>query len=750
MRIALAVIVLIAASVRPVEAATELVVNGSFEQGLAGWTVSRARAGTGVSVAPAGERRRGRVLAASSDSGAEWAVTQTGAIAVRPGETYELSAWMRGDLPDGEATLGVLLHDSTGAVAAWRAGPRLAGPEPWTRRASRFVVPAGCVRAKVRIVGRGMGRSRWDGISLRRMLRARPPEAVRLARGLSMLSDGSWQWGGWRFPGPGRGSTLTSVRAAGPEALHAELIAPDGTPATLVMTAGEGWLEAELRGEGALGRDVEFPAPVVTQAGDAWILPFNEGVKVPAGDPGFRYTWDVSLVAGHFISMPFVAVQRGRRSLLMIAETPADAALRMTTRAPVSFSFVFRPSMGTWSYARRVRFESCADYVDVAAHYRAWAEARGRVVTLRQKARANPAVKRLLGAVNVWRWKNGPRWEVDPRPEAFAAELESSGVDRVLWSQRVYRAESARAIRRLGYLVGRYTNFRDLFPDDTPLAWVEKRGWPAERVQEPDGSWRRGWVQREKGKTYQAGVRCSIPGLPFARRVLSAQQAEIPYDAVFLDTTTAEAMNECHHPDHPHDVRGDIAQKLQQLALASGELGLVTGSESGLDLAVPYVAYFEGMLSISHGLLRDSAYDLFGRRAPTASFRRFQVSPRFRVPLFELVYHDCVVSYFYYGDASNRLPEYWDQRDLLCILYGQPPLWQIDDALWRAHKDRFLKSYRDVVPVARKLAGRRMLAHRVLDRHGMVQETEWAGGIRVRVDFGTRSFTIDPPLDRTR
>ena len=109
--------------------------------------------------------------------------------------------------------------------------------------------------------------------------------------------------------------------------------------------------------------------------------------------------------------------------------------------------------------------------------YRAWAAAHGRVVTLREKVRANPAVKRLFGAVNIWRWRNGPRWEVDPEPVAFARELKALGVERALWSHEVYDAAAARALRKLGYLSGRYTNFRDLFPTDTPLAhmWTHLR-----------------------------------------------------------------------------------------------------------------------------------------------------------------------------------------------------------------------------------------------------------------------------------
>lgn len=42
----------------------------------------------------------------------------------------------------------------------------------------------------------------------------------------------------------------------------------------------------------------------------------------------------------------------------------------------------------------------------------------------------------------------------------------------------------------------------------------------------------------------------------------------------------------------------------------------------------------------------------------------------YRLPLFALVYHGCVVSYWYWGDYNNKLPALWGKRDLSNALYG--------------------------------------------------------------------------------
>ena len=219
----------------------------------------------------------------------------------------------------------------------------------------------------------------------------------------------------------------------------------------------------------------------------------------------------------------------------------------------------------------------------------------------------------------------------------------------------------------------------------------------------------------------------------------------IPYSAVFLDTTTATGLRECFNPAHPTSRAQDLEWKQRQLGACSFDMSLVTGSETGADWALPFVHYFEGMMSLGLFRLPDSGYDLFSRKDPTPDFLRFQVSARYRVPLFELVYHDCVVNYWYWGDSSNRLEEFWDFRDLLNILYGTPPFWHVDEELWARHKERYLKSYRDVVSVAARVAGKAMLDFRYLSQDRMVQETEFEGGTKVRVNFGNKTFKVTVP-----
>ena len=174
------------------------------------------------------------------------------------------------------------------------------------------------------------------------------------------------------------------------------------------------------------------------------------------------------------------------------------------------------------------------------------------------------------------------------------------------------------------------------------------------------------------------------------------------------------------------------------LGFCSNELGLVTGSEDGVDAAVPFVDYFEGMMSPGLGRLPESGRNVGAVKymPPTEEFLKFQVGEEYRIPLWELVFHDAVVSTWYWGDSSNRIPEVWWRRDLLNILYGNMPLWAIRDwDHWKELKDKFVKSYQNVGPVFEKVGFLEMLDHRFVTEDKAVQETRFEGDIRVFVNF---------------
>jgi len=121
---------------------------------------------------------------------------------------------------------------------------------------------------------------------------------------------------------------------------------------------------------------------------------------------------------------------------------------------------------------------------------------------------------------------------------------------------------------------------------------------------------------------------------------------------------------------------------------------------------------------------------------------KFQVGHKYRLPLWELVYHDCVVAQWYWGDYNNKLPAIWDKRDLFNILYGTPPMFMFNRLVWNQSKERFAQSYKNVCPVARAVGYAEMTDHSFLTADRNVQQTSFANGTTITVNFGSKSYSL--------
>ena len=85
----------------------------------------------------------------------------------------------------------------------------------------------------------------------------------------------------------------------------------------------------------------------------------------------------------------------------------------------------------------------------------------------------------------------------------------------------------------------------------------------------------------------------------------------------------------------------------------------------------------------------------------------------YRIPLFELVFHDTTLSRWFWADASNKYYPVWGKKDLFSyipksasffissdILYGTSPSYVVNDTVWNTYKLEFVSSYQNTVPLA--------------------------------------------------
>jgi hypothetical protein len=742
-------------------AAENLLTGGDFEAGLAGWNEAWSRDPSARAVPDREHVHGGRQSVRIEHTGArDWSLQQSDRREVKPGEIYELSGWVRVQ-GEGDATLGVVLRDPKDEVISWAFGGSTArASDQWRRLRSRFVIPPGAATIRPRLIGNGPATVWLDDAELTRVgtldnMRAEGLPETLTAANPSLEVTLNTKDGTFSVVDRRTGQKWAQRAERGPFVLDAKpidagfdlrLLEPAGAMefrAVVRLDPQRPEMVVELTGTGEMPARLAYPAPFVTGPGTFLVMPVNEGISYPVDDESLK-PMHYHLYGGHGLCMGWWGVSDGERGLMAVVETPDDAAVRVPRiDGLLCLAPEWVPQKGAFGPPRRIRyvFFDRGGYVAMCKRYREHSQEIGRFKTLAEKRRENRNVDRLVGAVNVWCW--------DRDPVAMCRQMQSLGIRRILWSHRS-TPDQLREMNAMDVLTSRYDIYQDVM---NPANFPHLRGvhpdwttaaWPHDLMLGPDGDWRRGWrVKGKDGEWYPCGVLCDRQAVDYARRRVPPELETHPYRCRFIDTTTASSWRECYHPDHPMTRSESRHWKMELLRYMSEECGLVTGSETGHEAAVPYVHYFEGMLSLGPYRVPDAGramlepWDEVPERVA-----KFQTGHFYRLPLWELVYHDCVVAQWYWGDYNNKLPALWDRRDLFNTLYGTPPMFMFNRRIWEENRDRFVQSYQTATPVARATGYVEMLSHRWLTADHAVQQTRFAGGVVVTVNFGDEPFTL--------
>ncbi|MCX7800158.1 MAG: glycoside hydrolase [Fimbriimonadales bacterium] len=702
-------------------------------------------------------RREGRPTVRIEHSGSkDWSLAQQRGLAVRPGDIVEASVWIRVQRP-GEASVSFIAERQGGEVHEWLLGETKARDQDWRLVLSRVIVPQGVVRLVPRVTGNGPSKVWVSGLRLvergnvEKLRQPGLPPRLKLENRRAVFEfdtrTGAWtaqSRGGRSWTQAPGGSVLVKSARREQGRILAELWSTsDGRilrlEASLDPRRPE--LRLQLSGTGELNQRLAYPHPWRTSEGMDLVFPLNEGVAFPVDDPSLPEQW-LHLYGGHGLCMPFWIQTDGEASLLTVVDTPDDALATFTFDGRTMVGrLLWVGQRGRFGYPRRWRWElfDRGGYVAAAKRYREIARAKGLVVTLLEKRRRVPAIDLLVGSPNVWVFGGSS--------SEMARRMREVGFERMLWSAGG-SADEIRSIKAKGFLAGEYDIYQDCMdPAQFPnLEWIHPQWtseyWPHGLVLQANGEWERGWeVEKKGGGRIPCGVLCDLLAPDAARRRIGAVLREKPFGARFIDTTTASPWRECFHPRHPMTRSDSRKAKMDLLRLVADEFRLVTGSETGHEAAVPHVSYFEGMLSLGPFRVPDAGRRMEEPVEPAPEeILRFQVGYRYRVPLWELVYHDCVCSHWYWGDYQNKVPSVWRERDLFNILYGTAPMFLFRAERWPELRDRILQSYRDVVPVARAVGYAEMTDHRWLTEDRSVQQTRFSNGWVVTVNFGSRPY----------
>jgi hypothetical protein len=205
-------------------------------------------------------------------------------------------------------------------------------------------------------------------------------------------------------------------------------------------------------------------------------------------------------------------------------------------------------------------------------------------------------------------------------------------------------AECARRVMQLGYLFSPHDNYQDIYRDSP--SWDESyiMKTPEDKLAK-GGHWAGG----------VAYLTCSQKAVELARRPqnLEAVRKLSSANAYFIDTTYASGLQECFDRAHPLTRSDDMRWKQVLSDYARQTFG-VFGSECGREWAIPHSDFFEGLTGVSGGFYHDANLT--------------KKVGGHMVPLFELVYRDCIAMYGKYGYDPYQAAGYV----LHHILLGRP------------------------------------------------------------------------------
>lgn len=500
---------------------------------------------------------------------------------------------------------------------------------------------------------------------------------------------------------------------------------------------------------------------------DSWytLLNWQQGLLVPN-------TWKTAVdkvvfdgfmgTAGAY--MPWFGQIKDRAGYIAICEQPWNAAYYTEHPAEGPYTHVgirWEPSLGKMDYRRVMKysFVKDCDYNDLCKIYRNYVIEKGRFKSLAEKAVKTPSIDQLIGSAFLHK---GIKTQVMTNSDFYDAEnpdknnhltpfsvrteeikkFHELGVEKLYlhldgWAEPGYdnqhpdylpaceKAGGWKAMKELsdtmhecGYLFGIHDQYRDYYyaakTFDENFATRLADGTIPSHARWAGGP-----------QTYLCATQA-----PFyvKRNFTEIMDNGIKLDCAYLDVFTCNEGDECSHPWHKMTRREcyEYRNTCFEYLLSKG---ILPSSEEVNDWAIPSLVF-------CHYAPYDFMLDRPG-------------SPKkgIPVPLFNLVYHDCLIEPWMMDKVSEE-----EDYMLYAVLNGGAP-YLVRDGAYQNTDGSFaggveitiedqIKRCKVVSDLHEKVAKCEMVRHEMVDGNPEVQRTTFADGTVVTVDFQAQTYQI--------
>lgn len=521
--------------------------------------------------------------------------------------------------------------------------------------------------------------------------------------------------------------------------------------------------------EGLTIKRVYWPGEMeFEEAKDSWysLLNWQQGILLPN-------TWETEVknivfdgffeTAGGY--MPWYSQIRDREGYIAICLTPWNAGWHVEHPENGPYTHVgmhFEPSLGKMDYRRIVRYtflEDC-DHNDMCKVYRAYVKEEGRLRTLAEKAIQNPTINDLIGCAFVHK---GIKTSVQHNSSFYDPENPHKNDNLVTFEQR---AKEMRELHELGvkklylHLDGwAQPGYDNQHPDYYPIC--EEAGGTEGMKSLVDTMHELGYLfgihdqYRDyylAAETYDEHYACqladgTIPGhdrwaggpqtylcgtqAPYyvKRNFGYLEEKGIQLDGAYLDVFTCNEGDECANPYHRMTRRDcyDYRELCFRYLLSKD---ILPSSEEVSDWCVPSMV-----------MCHYAPYEFMMEKPGTPK-------KGIPVPLFNLVYHDCLIEPWMMDKVSEN-----EDYMLYAVLNGGAP-YIVRDGAYPNTDGSFdggvkftLEEQRDrckiVSDLHEKVAKCELVRHELVDGNAQVQRSVFSDGTTVTVDFENQTYVID-------
>ena len=345
-------------------------------------------------------------------------------------------------------------------------------------------------------------------------------------------------------------------------------------------------------------------------------------------------------------------------------------------------------------------------------------------------------------------------------------DLKEAGFDRLRicldgWGGIEKRPEVAVEADKMGYLFGIYDSFHSIHPpqwqgtDSTwPTAQFNQELYDTGGITRRDGTKKKGFKQR-------GYILSPIAARPYVEERVNRNFNNVPYNYYFVDCDAYGQVFDDYTPGRETTMEEGAMARNDRLAWICDTHDVVIGSEGGCSYSAPVIHIAEGMFLSAFGWgdpdLKDKNSEYFegGYYPPDGpanffkptqlkeKYHYFHYDPRFRLPLYETVFHDSVVATNHWGKGNLKYPEEKDLVFLTQLLYQVPPMYHVNAEEFKKRKDIMKEQYDFFSPLHRDLGFSQMTDFAWLSEDRLVQKTVFDEKVELVANFSSSDFLYE-------